>query len=101
MGLLLIKNTNSILVQGSEIEISEIYVRIIFVCNLDGSLTVNYKTYLSFDAFILGVEIVTNIENITYNFVITETEEQSLNTALLYMQNIFIEQGYNATITEL
>ena len=100
MALLLSKNTNSILVQGSEIELSSVYSRIIFTCQIDGSITVNYKTYLNYDAFLQGKEISTNIPNITYNFVILETEEQSLNTALIYMQNIFIEQGYNAELID-
>jgi len=34
----------------------------------------------------------------TYNLVILETETQSLEVALLYMQAIFVEIGYNAEI---
>jgi hypothetical protein len=98
MALLLTKNTTPILIQGTDIEITSVYVRIIFTCNIDGSLTINYKTYLNNDAYLSNKEIVTDIINLTYNFVILETETQSLETALLYMQNIFIELGYNAII---
>jgi hypothetical protein len=45
-----------------------------------------------------GKEIATDIQNMTYNFVILETETQSLEVALLYMQTVFTELGYNATI---
>jgi hypothetical protein len=36
----------------------------------------------------------------TYNFVILETETQSLEVALLYMQQVFIGLGYNAAIVD-
>ena len=98
MALLLTKNTTPINVQGTDIELSSVYSRISFTCQLDGSLTINYKTYLNFDSYLLGKEIATDIVNITYNFVILETETQSLEVALLYMQAIFVELGYNAEI---
>lgn len=98
MALLLSKNTTPINVQGTDIEIASAYVRIAFTCQLDGSLTINYKTYLNFDSYLLGKEIATDIVNMTYNFVILETETQSLEVALLYMQQVFIELGYNAEI---
>jgi hypothetical protein len=98
MALLLSKNTTPINVQGTDIELSSVYSRIAFICHLDGSLTINYKTYLNYESFLLGKEIATDIVNMTYNFVILETETQSLETALLYMQAIFVELGYNAEI---
>ncbi len=98
MALQLTKNTKSILIQGTDIEIASVYVRITFTCNLDGSLAVNYKTYLNADAYLSAKEISTDIVNMTYNFVILETETQSLETALLYLQNEFINLGYNSTI---
>jgi hypothetical protein len=98
MALQLSKNTKAILVQGTDIELASIYVRIVFTCNLDGSLSVNYKTYLNADSYLVGKEIATDVISMTYNFVILETETQSLETALLYMQNEFINLGYNAII---
>ena len=98
MALLLSKNTTPINVQGTDIELSSVYSRIAFICQLDGSLTINYKTYLNFDSYLLDKEIATDILNMTYNFVILETETQSLEVALLYMQQVFIELGYNAEI---
>jgi hypothetical protein len=98
MALLLSKNTTQINVQGTDIELSSVYVRIVFTCQLDGSLTITYKTYLNFDQFLAGKEIATDIQNMTYNFVILETETQSLEVALLYMQQVFIELGYTAEI---
>jgi hypothetical protein len=98
MALQLSKNTKAILVQGTDIELTEIYVRIVFTCNLDGSITVTYKTYQNADAYLAGKEISTDVINMTYNYVILPTETQSLDIALLYMQNEFIQLGYNATI---
>jgi hypothetical protein len=98
MALLLTKNTTPINVQGTDIELASVYVRIIFTCQIDGSLTITYKTYLNYDAFLAGKEIATDIQNMTYNFVILETETQSLEVALLYMQQVFVDLGYNATI---
>ena len=98
MALQLSKNTTPILVQGTDIELTEIYVRIVFTCNLDGSLTVTYKTYQNADAYLAGKEISTDVINMTYNYVILPTETQSLDIALLYMQNEFIQLGYNAII---
>ena len=98
MALLLTKNTTPINVQGTEIELSSVYVRIIFTCLIDGSLTITYKTFLNYEAFLAGKEIATDIVNMTYNFVILETETQSLEVALLYMQQVFIDLGYFADI---
>jgi hypothetical protein len=98
MALLLTKNTTQINVQGTDIELASVYVRIVFTCQIDGSLTITYKTYLNHDAFLAGKEISTDIMNIPYDFVILETETQSLEVALLYMQTVFTELGYNATI---
>ena len=98
MALLLSKNTTPINVQGTDIELSSVYSRIAFTCQIDGSLSITYKTYLNYEAFLAGKEIATDIVNMTYNFVILETETQSLEVALLYMQAIFVELGYNAEI---
>jgi hypothetical protein len=100
MALLLSKNTTQINVQGTDIELSSVYVRIVFTCQLDGSLTITYKTYLNHDAFLAGKEIATDIVNMTYNFVISGIETQSLEVALLYMQQVFIGLGYNAAIVD-
>ncbi len=98
MALLLSKNTTQINVQGTDIELNSVYVRIVFTCNLDGSITVTYKTYQNADAYIAGKEIATDVINMTYNYVLLQTETQSLDIALLYMQNEFIQLGYNAII---
>ena len=98
MALLLSKNTTQINVKGTDIELSSVYVRIVFICNLDGSLTVTYKTYQNVDAYLAGKEIATDVINMTYNYVILPTETQSLDIALLYMQNEFTQLGYNAII---
>ena len=98
MALLLSKNTTQINVKGTDIELSSVYVRIVFTCNLDGSLTVTYKTYQNADAYLAGKEIATDVINMTYNYVILPTETQSLDIALLYMQNEFSQLGYNAII---
>jgi hypothetical protein len=98
MGLLLTKNTTPILIKGTEIELTSVYVRISFVCNYDGSISVNFKTYLSYNAYLSQNEIYTNIQELTYNFALEPNETQSLETALLYMQLKFLELGYFAEI---
>jgi hypothetical protein len=98
MAIQLSKNTKAILIQGTDIELTDIYVRIVFTCNLDGSITVTYKTYQNADAYLAGKEIATDVVNMTYNYVLLPTETQSLDIALLYMQNEFIQLGYNAII---
>lgn len=98
MALLLSKNTTQINVQGTNIELSSVYVRIVFTCQIDGMLTITYKTFLDYQAFLAGKEIASDIVNMTYNFVILETETQSLEVALLYMQQVFVDLGYNAEI---
>ena len=98
MALKLTKNTTPILVKGTDIELTDVYVRITFVCNFDGSLSVNYKTYQNQNAYAAGKEIFTDLVDTTYNFVILDTETQSLDTAFLYMQNVFINLGYNAIV---
>lgn len=100
MAILLTKQTNTtpIIIQGTDIELNSLYVRIEFICNFDASLTISYKTYLNHDAFIQGKEIITDVKNMTYSFVLLETETQSLETALDYMQVVFTNLGYNALI---
>lgn len=98
MGILLTKNTTSILIKGTEIELNSVYVRIAFTCNYDGTIAVNFKTYLSENAFLENNEIFTNVPQMNYNFSLEPTEQQSLETALLYMQLKFLELGYFAQI---
>ena len=99
MGLLLTKNTTPILVQGTDIELNSVYVRISVNCPFDGkTISVTYKTFASHDAYLQGKELYTDINQLNYEFTILQTEIQSIDTALLYMQNVFTELGYNATI---
>lgn len=99
MGLLLTKNTKAILIQGTDIELNSVYVRASVNCPFDGkTISVSYKTFANYDVYLQGKEILTDINHLNYEFTISETEIQSIDTALIYMQNKFIELGYNAEI---
>lgn len=99
MGLLLTKNTKSILIQGTDIELNSVYVRVSVNCPFDGkTISVSFKTFANYDVYLQGKEIFTDINHLNYEFTILDTEIQSIDTALIYMQNVFIELGYNADI---
>jgi len=98
MAIQLTKNTKQILIKGTEIELNSVYVRIAFTCNYDATISVTFKTFLSHNSFTENNEIYTDVSNIPFEFAILNTETQSLDVALEYMKNKFIELGYNATI---
>lgn len=99
MGLLLTKNTKAILIQGTDIELNSVYVRVSVNCPFDGkTISVSFKTFANYDVYLQGKEIFTDINHLNYEFTILDTEIQSIDTALIYMQNKFIELGYNADI---
>jgi hypothetical protein len=43
-------------------------------------------------------ELITDINQLSFDFVILETEIQSIDIALEYAKNRFIELGYNCVI---
>jgi hypothetical protein len=116
MGLLLSKGTDkviidsetgeeitilgkSIFIKGTDIELANVYARMQFTSNPDGrTIVASFKTYLNQDKFIEGKEIDTTIQTLNFDFVILETEVQSLDVALSYSAAKFIDLGYNAEI---
>ena len=75
MGLLLTKNTKAILIQGTDIELNSVYVRISVNCPFDGkTISVTYKSFASHDAYLQGKELYTDINHLNYEFTILNTE---------------------------
>ena len=99
MGILLTKNTTPILIKGTDIELNSVYIRVSVNCSFDGkTISISCKTYVDYLLYLQDKNIITDINHLNYDFAILETETQSIDIALLYMQNKFIELGFNATI---
>ena len=99
MGILLTKNTKPILIQGTDIELNSVYIRVSVNCSFDGkTISVSSKTFVDYLLYLQDKNIITNINHLNYDFAILETETHSIETALIYMQNKFIELGFNAEI---
>ena len=115
MGLLLSKGSDKVLtneegqeytlqgkdifIKGTDIELANVYARMQFTSNPDGrTIVASFKTYLNENKFIEGKEIDTTIQTLNFDFVILETEVQSLDVALSYSAAKFIDLGYNAEI---
>lgn len=116
MGLLLSKGTDrtvtdsetqeqytiegkAIHIHGTDIELPSVYARIEFKAHDDGkTVTVNFKTYLNYEKFIEGKSVETSIATNKFDFVILETEEQSLSVVMQYCILKFEDLGYTAVI---
>jgi len=99
MGLQLTPNTTNIFIHGTDIELTSVYARLTFTAHPDGvTISASFKTYLDHAKFLLGDEIFTSIHSLNFDFVILETEDQSLQTALDYSILKFNDYGYNAII---
>jgi len=101
MGLL-IKSTEEtpITIQGTEIQIPEVYGRIEFAGRADGKkLEIAVGTYASKLAFKTGAgNLFTNVQQGTFNVEILETETQSIESAEKYAKEVYISLGYNVEI---
>jgi len=115
MGLLLSKGADKVLtneegqeytvqgkdifIKGTDIILPNVYARMQFTANPDGrTIIASFKTYLNHDKFTEGKEIDTTIHVLNFDFSILETEVQSLEVALNYSIQKFIDLGYNAEI---
>ena len=99
MGLIISKNANAIHIKGTDIELASVYGRASLVCSQDGiTISVIIKTYIDYNAYKNSSELMTDINQLSFDFVILPTETQSIDVALEYAKNRFIEMGYNCEI---
>lgn len=89
----------SIFIKGTEIELTNVYVRIEFKASLDGkTLTIYPSVFLNEFEYTQGNELNTNVNTKSFEVAILETEIQSIDTALSYSIEKFISYGFNAEI---
>lgn len=99
MGLQISKNEKAIHIKGTDIELQSVYGRASLICSQDGeTISVIVKTYMNYDAYKNANELMTDINQLSFEFVILPTETQSIDVALEYAKNRFIELGYNCEI---
>lgn len=89
----------SIYIKGTDIELTNVYVRIEFNASLNGqTLTVYPSVFLNQGEYQQGNELTTNVNTNSFEVNILETEIQSIDTALTYSVEKFIDYGFNAEI---
>lgn len=89
----------SIFIKGTEIELTNVYVRIEFNASLNGqTLTVTPKVFLNYFEYTQANELTTNVNTNPFEVNILETEIQSIDTALSYSVEKFIDYGFSAEI---
>ena len=88
-----------IYIKGTDIELASVYGRASLICSQDGlTISVTVKTYMDYYSYKNASELITDINQLSFDFVILETETQSIDVALEYAKNRFIELGYNCVI---
>jgi hypothetical protein len=86
-------------IKGTDIELQSVYGRASLICSQDGfTISVAVKTYMDYYAYKNASELTTDINQLSFDFVILETETQSIDVALEYAKNRFIELGYSCII---
>jgi hypothetical protein len=100
MGLIIsTTDVKAIHIKGTDIELISVYGRASLVCSQDGvTINVTIKTYYDYNAYKNADELITDINQLSFDFVILETESQSIQVGLEYAKNRFIELGYNCVI---
>jgi len=99
MGLEISKNSKVIHIKGTDIELPSVYGRASLICSQDGlTISVTVKTYLDYYSYKSASELITDINQLSFDFVILKTETQSIETGLEYAKNRFIELGYTCEI---
>lgn len=92
-------DAKTIHIKGTDIELASVYGRASLVCSQDGiTISVSVKTYFDYNAYKNSSELITDINQLSFDFVILPTETQSIDVALEYAKNRFIELGYNCVI---
>jgi hypothetical protein len=86
-------------IKGTDIQLASVYGRASLVCSQDGlTISVSVKTYMDYYAYKNTSELITDINQLSFDFVILPTETQSIDVALEYAKNRFIELGYSCII---
>jgi len=99
MGLEISKDASAIHIKGTDIELQSVYGRASLICSQDGfTISVTVKTYIDYDSYKNSSELITDINQLSFDFVISETETQSIQVGLEYAKNRFIELGYSCEI---
>jgi hypothetical protein len=89
----------SIFIKGTEIELENVYVRIEFKASLNGqTLTIYPSVFLNEFEYSEGNELTTNVNTNPFEVNILEKEIQSIETALSYSIEKFIDYGFSAKI---
>lgn len=98
-GTISIVDAKKIYIKGTDIELASVYGRASLICLEDGkSISIIVKTYMNYEAYKNANELMTDINYLSFDFVILETETQSIDVALQYAKNRFIELGYTCEI---
>lgn len=101
MGLLVNATADKkITIQGTEIEIPNVYVRLEFAGRADGkTLEVNVSTYASKDAFKNNASLLsTNVPIGSFSTEILQEEYQGIETAHKYAKLALEQQGFDVVI---
>ena len=92
-------DAKAIHIKGTDIELQSVYGRASLICLQDGlTISVSVKTYMDYYAYKNASELITDINQLSFDFVILETETQSIDVALEYAKNRFIELGYSCEV---
>jgi hypothetical protein len=97
MGLLINATAEKkILIQGTEIELPSVYVRLEYAARANGvTLEIAASTYASKEAFKDGAgAIFTDVQQGTFSVELQEGEQQNLASAELYSKLAFEQLGY-------
>ena len=98
-GTISIVDAKKIYIKGTGIELPSVYGRASLICLQDGiTINVTIKTYVDYYAYKISSEVITDINQLSFDFVISETETQSIEVGLEYAKNRFIELGYTCEI---
>jgi hypothetical protein len=89
-----------ITIQGTEIELPNVYARLEFAGRADGkTLEIAVATYASKNAYKGGASTIsTNVPQGTLNIELQEAELQSVETAHAYAKLAFEQEGYSVYI---
>lgn len=93
------KGDKKIFIKGTQIELNEVYTRLVFSCPANGTtLLIASNYFLNKENYLTNNNLHTDIKigNIT-SFLI-DTETQSLQEAHKYAKREFEEAGYNVEI---
>jgi hypothetical protein len=88
-----------IIISGTNFEVEQVYGRIAFSAKPNGrEMEVATGIYATYEMFLENKPLFTDIEHTNFVAVIKEDEQQSIETALIYAMNGFIQQGYDCKV---